>query len=614
MAKQELLGEVKKLIAIGKEKGFLTYDELNSTLPAEVVSSEQFGSIMTMFGEMDIEIVDAPEGERIKKARDAEELSDDAEGADSGSGAGDENEKEEKDEKDEKEIDLTPGALSRTDDPVRLYLKEMGSVALLSREGEIEIAKRIEEGKNNIASVIYGMPMTIEFVLALRDQLKNGTIDVREIVPIVETEEEIEEEQIQRDYEELRVKTLEGLNSVRKISTSLKSLYEVARTANSDPAKQKKIKKQIDTIRDQVVEKMESVNLHGVLKDRMVQRVRELAIQIRTAEREIVSCQRRLGISGEAGAEALKKLCRDRKDFLAVKRKTSCTEEALEDIKNVYQAAKGRIRTLETEEALVSAEEIKDAVKHLDVAEEKVKRGKAELVEANLRLVVSIAKKYTNRGLQFLDLIQEGNIGLMKAVDKFEYKRGYKFSTYATWWIRQAITRAIADQARTIRIPVHMIETINKLIRTSRHLVQKLGREPTPEEIADRMDLPLDKVWKILKIAREPISLETPIGEEEDSHLGDFIEDKKAVSPLEAAIRYDLQRQINSALETLTPREEKVLRKRFGIGEATDHTLEEVGQDFEVTRERIRQIEAKALRKLRHPSRSKKLRSFVETL
>jgi RNA polymerase primary sigma factor len=613
MAKPELLGEVKKLISIGKEKGFLTYDELNSTLPAEVVSSEQFGSIMTMFGEMDIEIVDAPEGERIRKARDTEEASEEAEEVDVEAGAGGAEENE-KDEKDEKEIDLTPGALSRTDDPVRLYLKEMGSVALLSREGEIEIAKRIEEGKKDIASVIYGMPMTIEFVLALRDQLKNGTIDVREIVPIVETEEEFEEEQIQRDYEELRVKTLEGLNSVRKISTSLKSLYEVARHANSDPAKQKKIKKQIDTIRDQVVEKMESVNLHGVLKDRMVQRVRELAIQIRTAEREIVSCQRRLGIGGEAGAEALKKLCRERKDFLAVKRKTSCSEEALTDIKKIYQAAKGRIRQLETEEALVSAEEIKDAVKHLDVAEEKVKRGKAELVEANLRLVVSIAKKYTNRGLQFLDLIQEGNIGLMKAVDKFEYKRGYKFSTYATWWIRQAITRAIADQARTIRIPVHMIETINKLIRTSRHLVQKLGREPTPEEIAERMDLPLDKVRKILKIAREPISLETPIGEEEDSHLGDFIEDKKAVSPLEAAIRYDLQRQINSALETLTPREEKVLRKRFGIGEATDHTLEEVGQDFEVTRERIRQIEAKALRKLRHPSRSKKLRSFVESL
>jgi len=605
MAKQELLVEVKKLISIGKEKGFLTYDELNSTLPAEVVSSEQFGSIMTMFGEMDIEIVDAPEGERQQKPRNtAGDQEDTAEEADEGD-AGDDN---------EKEIDLTPGALSRTDDPVRLYLKEMGSVALLSREGEIEIAKRIEEGKRDIAFVIYGMPMTIEFILSLRDQLKNGKIDVREIVPIQETEEDFEEEEVERDYEELRLKTLEGLNIVRKVSTSLKGLYEKARQVGKDPAKLKKIKKQIDAIREQVVDKMEAVNLHGVLKDRMVQRVREMAIQIRTAEREIVSCQRRLGVGGEPGAELLRKLCRDRKDFQAVKRKTSVSEDTLLDIKKLYQAAKGRIRQLETEEALVSGEEVKDAVKHLDVAEEKVKRGKAELVEANLRLVVSIAKKYTNRGLQFLDLIQEGNIGLMKAVDKFEYKRGYKFSTYATWWIRQAITRAIADQARTIRIPVHMIETINKLIRTSRHLVQKLGREPTPEEIAERMDLPLDKVRKILKIAREPISLETPIGEEEDSHLGDFIEDKKAISPLEAAIRYDLQRQINSALETLTPREEKVLRKRFGIGEATDHTLEEVGQDFEVTRERIRQIEAKALRKLRHPSRSKKLRSFVESL
>ncbi|HMU56151.1 MAG TPA: RNA polymerase sigma factor RpoD [Nitrospira sp.] len=602
MAKQELLVEVKKLISIGKEKGFLTYDELNSTLPAEVVSSEQFGSIMTMFGEMDIEIVDAPEGsERQAKGRDREEGNDEVEDGDGG-------------EENEKEIDLTPGALSRTDDPVRLYLKEMGSVALLSREGEIEIAKRIEEGKRDIAFVIYGMPMTIEFILSLREQLKAGKIDVREIVPIVETEEDFEEEEVEKDYEELRIKTLDGLNAVRKVSTSLKGLYEKARQAAKDQAKLKKIKKQIDAIREQVVDKMEAVNLHGVLKDRMVQRVREMAIQIRTAEREIVSCQRRLGVGGEAGGELLRKLCRERKDFLAVKRKTGVSDEVLQDVKKVYQAARMKIRQLETEEALVSGEEVKDAVKHLDVAEEKVKRGKAELVEANLRLVVSIAKKYTNRGLQFLDLIQEGNIGLMKAVDKFEYKRGYKFSTYATWWIRQAITRAIADQARTIRIPVHMIETINKLIRTSRHLVQKLGREPTPEEIAERMDLPLDKVRKILKIAREPISLETPIGEEEDSHLGDFIEDKKAISPLEAAIRYDLQRQINSALETLTPREEKVLRKRFGIGEATDHTLEEVGQDFEVTRERIRQIEAKALRKLRHPSRSKKLRSFVESL
>ncbi len=599
MPKDELLMEVKKLISMGKEKGYLTYEEVNSKLPAEMVSSEQLGNLMTMFGEMNIEILDSSEGDRYQKVarpgqvvREAEE----AEVLDEG----------------EKEIDLTPGVLSRTDDPVRLYLKEMGSVALLSREGEIEIAKRIEEGKNDIAGAVYGLPMTVEFVLSLRDKLKTGKISVRELVPV--SEEEFAEEPEEQDDTELRQRTLDALSAVRKPSRVLNGLYQKSRAASGNLAKHRRIKQQIDDARHQVVEKVESVSFHATLKDRMVQRVRDLAQEIRLAEREVSHCQRKLGVSGAPGQELLRRLGRGRRDFLAVRRKTGHSEEALHEIKKMYQGGRSRIRKLEAEEALVSADEIKDVVRQLDLAEDKVKRGKAELVEANLRLVVSIAKKYTNRGLQFLDLIQEGNIGLMKAVDKFEYKRGYKFSTYATWWIRQAITRAIADQARTIRIPVHMIETINKLIRTSRHLVQKLGREPLPEEIGERMELPLDKVRKILRIAREPISLETPIGEEEDSHLGDFIEDKKAVSPLEAAIRYDLQRQINSALETLTPREEKVLRKRFGIGEATDHTLEEVGQDFEVTRERIRQIEAKALRKLRHPSRSKKLRSFVDSL
>jgi RNA polymerase primary sigma factor len=599
MAEEERTPEVNRLIILGKEKGFLTYSDLNNTLPAEMATTERITSLMVMFGEMDIEIIDSPEGERYQRMPSE------------GEGGTEESEEQEEAEEEDKKIDLTPGTLSRTDDPVRLYLKEMGIVSLLSREGEIEIAKRIEEGKKDIASVVFGMPMTIKAVFALADKLKAGKISIREVVASA-AEEEFDEV-VEQDEEELRDRTLDAIRKVKAPSNTLLGLYTKHRLASLSQTKRKEIKAKLQDVRRQVVDKFDVVNLHPVLRERMVQRVRDVAQEIAACEREIAYCRRRLGVSGEEGNLLLARLLRGRKDVVAVRRKTGVAYDTLLEIEKAFQNARRRIRAVEAE-ALVPAEELREGSKLLDLAEERVKRGKAELVEANLRLVVSIAKKYTNRGLQFLDLIQEGNIGLMKAVDKFEYKRGYKFSTYATWWIRQAITRAIADQARTIRIPVHMIETINKLIRTSRHLVQKLGREPLPEEIAEKMELPLDKVRKILKIAKEPISLETPIGEEEDSHLGDFIEDKKAVSPLEAAIRYDLQRQINNALKTLTPREERVLRKRFGIGENTDHTLEEVGQDFAVTRERIRQIEAKALRKLRHPSRSKKLKSFVESL
>ncbi len=599
MRKEDKTDEVKRLISMGKEKGFLTYRDLNSTLPADMVSSERLSSLMTMFGEMDIEIIDSPEGERYQQM-----MSD-------GEGTTEEAEEIGETEEEEKKIDLTPGDLARTDDPVRLYLKEMGSVSLLSREGEIEIAKRIEEGKQDISTVVFGMPMTIKAVFALIDQVKANKVPIRELVS-AGVEEEFDEV-VEQDDDELRQRTLEGVRKAKVLAKGLLALYARNRKPDLSPAKRKEIKAKLNEARRQGAEKLDSLNLHPVQRERLIQRVRNLAQEIAACERELAYCRRRLGVSGEEGNALLAKLSRGRRVLIAVRRKTGVPMDVLHEIENAAHNARRRIRGIEAE-SLVPAEELRESVKLLDQAEEKVKRGKAELVEANLRLVVSIAKKYTNRGLQFLDLIQEGNIGLMKAVDKFEYKRGYKFSTYATWWIRQAITRAIADQARTIRIPVHMIETINKLIRTSRHLVQKLGREPSPEEIAEKMDLPLDKVRKILKIAKEPISLETPIGEEEDSHLGDFIEDKKAISPLDAAIRYDLQRQINNALKTLTPREERVLRKRFGIGENTDHTLEEVGQDFAVTRERIRQIEAKALRKLRHPSRSKKLRSFVESL
>ena len=607
MSKDEKVDEVKQLISLGKEKGYLTYDELNNALPADMVSSEQIDNLMMMFGEMDIEIIDTPEEERYQKMMaEPEEERGEFKGLEEG-------EEEAEEEEKVKEIDLTPGALSRTADPVRLYLKEMGSVPLLSREGEIEIAKKIEEGEKEVATVVFGTPMIIKDLLSLSEKVRHGKVSIREVVSAFE--EEFDEEGVvqEQDDAELTSRTVEAISKMRGPYRDLMKAYQRLKRAGSDPTKRRKIKAELREIKIQIAEKIEQVNLHPALIEKMTGQVKALAADILHAEREITNCKRRLGVSGEEGLLLLKKIGRGPAGVKSVRRKTNLSAEVLHEIDKNYREARKKIRVAESQ-AMVTAEEIKEAVKLLDQGENKIKSGKTDLVEANLRLVVSIAKKYTNRGLQFLDLIQEGNIGLMKAVDKFEYKRGYKFSTYATWWIRQAITRAIADQARTIRIPVHMIETINKLIRTSRHLVQELGREPVPEEIGEKMDLPIEKVRKILKIAKEPISLETPIGEEEDNHLGDFIEDKKAVSPIEAAIRYDLQRQITNILQTLTPREERVLRKRFGIGENTDHTLEEVGQDFEVTRERIRQIEAKALRKLRHPSRSKKLKSFVESL
>ncbi|OGW64037.1 MAG: RNA polymerase sigma factor RpoD [Nitrospirae bacterium RIFCSPHIGHO2_01_FULL_66_17] len=603
MSKDDKLDEVKHLISLGKEKGFLTYDELNNALPADVLSSEQLDNLMVMFGEMDIEVVDSAEEGRFPPLAESE---DEVEEVEEGEELGEEFLEDEK----EKEIDLTPGILSRTDDPVRLYLKEIGSVHLLSREGEIEIAKRIEEGKREVTSIVFGMPMTVKQVLSRGELLTQDAIGVGDLVVAFE-DELADQEGSDRDTSELKAKLLQMMSGIRSLYKELSLVTIRWKRAGGDQARRRKMKALVKETKDRLVVKMEALNLQPRLLDEVVKRLKALANDVARSEREMAQIRRQLGHPEEEPLLIFRRVKHNPRACKALQKKTDLGEEELSRIEKSYRNALRIIRTSEME-AAVSAEELKEAIRQLDHGDYKIKRAKGELVEANLRLVVSIAKKYTNRGLQFLDLIQEGNIGLMKAVDKFEYRRGYKFSTYATWWIRQAITRAIADQARTIRIPVHMIETINKLIRTSRLLVQELGREPLPEEIGEKMDLSLDKVRKILKIAKEPISLETPIGEEEDSHLGDFIEDKRVASPLEATIRYDLQRQIGNVLNTLTPREEKVLRKRFGIGETTDHTLEEVGQDFAVTRERIRQIEAKALRKLRHPSRSRRLKSFVE--
>ena len=577
------------LISMGKEKGYLTYDEVNDILPPDVVSPEHIDDLMVLFGEMDIELVDTDHGEsgvEVVKVDDKELL------------------------EEEKALSLRETGGGHTDDPVRMYLREMGSIPLLTREGEVEIAKRIEEAQNQILMAVIRNPLATKDVLHLRDKLNNGKLSLDELDAPAGTDEEEDDLgwQVQG-----RRQLGEFIDQIAACDLQLKRIKKRLGQNTLSENVRRELLAEEKKIRAKMARLIKEINLQSVHLDRIVQKLSCLVERIRQAKRETTEYLQELQMSEDELKAVLRYLRNGDSNSTLPDRHIPLSLEQLQEYEKKLRNMRRRTRRIELE-AGVSEKELIEMLESINEGRTKDKEAKRELAEANLRLVVSIAKKYTNRGLQFLDLIQEGNIGLMKAVDKFEYRRGYKFSTYATWWIRQAITRAIADQARTIRIPVHMIETINKLIRTSRYLVQEMGREPTPEEIAERMEMPVEKVRKVLKIAKEPISLETPIGEDKDSHLGDFIEDKKVTSPLEAAMKLNLKEQTLKVLQTLTPREEKVLRKRFGIGIDSEHTLEEVGQDFDVTRERIRQIEAKALRKLRHPSRSKRLRSFVDNV